>query len=135
MDLMENEFLIFEEAKTYYGKPNLEERTFLFAKSIRELIKNLPKSIANNEDGKQLIRSSGSVGANYIEANESISRKDLAFRIKICKKEAKESVYWLKLLDTEGKNDLEISVEKKIKEANELVLIFMAILKKVEITE
>lgn len=71
------------------SKPyNLEERTFLFAKGIRDLIYKLPYSIANTEDGKQVIRSSGSVAANYIEANEHLSEKDFDYRIKVCRKEA-----------------------------------------------
>ncbi|MDX6191005.1 four helix bundle protein [Flavobacterium sp. Fl-318] len=81
------------------NKPyDLEERTFLFARECRLYIKTLPKTASNIEDGKQLIRSSGSVGANYIEANEKLSDKDLAFRLKIARKEAKESKYWLRLL-------------------------------------
>ncbi len=72
---------------------DLEERTFEFAKNIRILIKKIPKIVSNIEDGKQLIRSSGSVGANYIEANEALSKKDFVMRIKISRKEAKESVY------------------------------------------
>lgn len=68
-----------DEMKPY----NLEERTFEFAKDCRILISKLPKSIANIEDGKQLIRSSGSVGANYIEANEKLGDKDFSFRLKI----------------------------------------------------
>ncbi len=56
---------------------DLEERTYLFARDCRLLIKNLPKTISNIEDGKQLVRSSGSVGANYIEANEKLGDKDL----------------------------------------------------------
>ena len=54
--------------KTY----DLEERTYQFAKNVRLFIKTIPKTIANIEDGKQVVRSSGSVGANYIEANGSI---------------------------------------------------------------
>lgn len=64
---------------------DLEERTFQFAKNVRIWVKSLPKTIANVEGIKQLIRASGSVGANYIEANESLSKKDLVFRLKICK--------------------------------------------------
>ena len=72
---------------------DLEDRTFEFARRVRLLVKQLAKTAANIEDGKQLIRSSGLVGANYIEANESFSRKDFFMRIKICRKEAKESNY------------------------------------------
>ena len=68
---------------------DLEERTFQFAKSVRLFIKTLKKTIANIEDSKQLVRSSGSVGANYIEANESLSKKYFVYRIKICRKEVK----------------------------------------------
>jgi four helix bundle protein len=79
---------------------DLEERTFLFAKRVREFIKKLPRSIANHQDGIQLIKASGSVGANYIEAKEGASDKDYFYRIKVCKKEIRESTFWLKLLDT-----------------------------------
>jgi four helix bundle protein len=59
----------------------------------------LPKSIISIEDGSQLVRSSGSVGANYIEAQEALSKKDFAMRVKISRKEARESRYWLNLLE------------------------------------
>ncbi|MEO0571348.1 MAG: four helix bundle protein [Bacteroidota bacterium] len=77
---------------------NLEERIYVFARECRILVKSLPKTIGNIEDGKQLIRSSGSTGANYIEANEKLGNKDFLMRAKIARKEAKESHYWLKLL-------------------------------------
>ena len=76
---------------------DLEERTFQFAKAVRLFVKTLPKTIANIEDGKQLIKASGSVGANYIEANESLGKKDFLMRIKISRKEAKESASCIKL--------------------------------------
>jgi four helix bundle protein len=60
---------------------DLEDRTFEFARDVRAFVKVLPKTLSNIEDGKQLIRSSGSVGANYIEANESLSKKDFIMRI------------------------------------------------------
>ena len=68
---------------------NLEERTFLFAKECRIYIRSLPKNTSNIEDGKQLIRSSGSIGANYLEANEKLGDKDLIFRLKIAQKKLK----------------------------------------------
>lgn len=77
---------------------NLEERTYLCARECRFFIKMLPKTLNNIEDGKQLIRASGSVGANYIEANEKLGEKDFLMRAKIARKEAKEAEYWLKLL-------------------------------------
>ena len=62
---------------------DLEERTYLFARDCRLYVKKLPKTISNMEDGKQLVRSSGSVGANYIEANEKLGDKDFLFRVKL----------------------------------------------------
>lgn len=75
----------------------LDERTYQFSKLVTIFCRKLPKTISNIEYSKQLIRSSGSTGANYIEANEALSRKDFKMRIKICRKEAKESAYWLRL--------------------------------------
>ena len=107
----------------------LEDRTLAFAKRVRAFVKRLRKTIANIEDSKQLIKASGSVGANYIEANEAISKKDFILRIKICRKEAKESRYWLRLVDT---NDEELEDERKEleQEATELTNIFGSILRK-----
>ncbi len=113
------------------SKPyDLEDRTLSFAKNSRVLVKKLRKTTANIEDGKQLIRSSGSVGANYIEANESLSKKDFVMRIKICRKEAKESRYWLKLIDTNDEHDHENDRKYLIEESTELMNIFGAILQK-----
>jgi four helix bundle protein len=111
--------------ENYY---DLEERTFVFAKNVRDFIGKISKSISNFEDSKQLVRSSGSVGANYIEANEAISKKDFVHRIKICRKEIKESRYWLNLISVEN----EILNERKqlINESTQLMKIFGAILEK-----
>src|SRR4051812_5814598 len=79
---------------------DLEERTFLFAQSIRVFVKALPRTMGNAEDVRQLIRASGSVAANWIEANESLSKKDFLLRAKICRKEAKESRLFLRLIET-----------------------------------
>ena len=83
---------------------DLEERTLKFAKKVIRFVKDLPKTIANIEVIKQLVRASGSVGANYIEANEALSKKDFIMRAKICRKEAKESRYWLKLIEVNGED-------------------------------
>ncbi|MBN1844963.1 MAG: four helix bundle protein [Sedimentisphaerales bacterium] len=84
-------------------------------------LKNTP---ANIEDRKQLIRSSGSIGANYIEANEALGKKDFVMRIKICRKEAKESRYWLCLIDTNNHLELEQERQTLENEARELTYIF-----------
>ena len=94
------------------------------------LVKKLPRNISNIEDGKQLTRSSGSVGANYIEANESLSKKDFTMRIMISRKEAKESQYWLRLVDTQENAMLEKERQNLTKEATELMMIFSAIMRK-----
>jgi len=108
---------------------DLEDRTLAFAKRVRGFVKSLPNSLANIEDGKQVVRSSGSVGANYIEANESLSKKDFALRIKICRKEAKETAYWLKLLEVTNEHT-EKEQKDLVQEATELMKIFGAILQK-----
>ena len=109
---------------------DLEDRTLKFAKDVRSFVKKLPKTIGNIEDGKQLIRASGSVGANYIEANESLSKKDFVMRIKISRKEAKESRYWLRLVDTNEDQEMESFRNALIQEATELMNIFGSILQK-----
>jgi len=77
-----------------------------------------------------LIRSSGSVGANYIEANEPLGDKDFLVHVKICRKEAKESRYWLRLVDTAVNEQSEAERGQLIKEAQELTLIFNAIIRR-----
>ena len=110
-------------------KFDLEERTFVFANNVRNIVYQLPKSIVNIEDGRQVTRSSGSVGANYIEANEALGCKDFLLRIKTSRKEAKETIYWLKLLKNFNKS-FEKEIDILIIEANELMLIFNSIIMK-----
>ncbi len=117
-----------QNAKQY----DLEDRTFAFARDVREFVKGLKRTLANIEDGKQLIRASGSVGANYIEANEALSKKDFLMRIRICRKESKESRYWLRLVDTCGDQKLEARRQELIQEATELMNIFGSIIRKSE---
>ena len=111
---------------------DLEERTLQFAKDIRAFVKALPRTIANEQDIRQLVRASGSVGANYIEANESLSKKDFVMRTKISRKEAKESRYWLRLLDTGENDSVDTTRDALIQEATELMNIFGAIVRKSE---
>ena len=115
-----------ENSKQY----DLEERTLKFAKRVRAFVKKLKTTINNIEDGKQLIRASGSVGANYIEANEALSKKDFVMRIKICRKEGKEIRYWLKLINPEGNKEMEQERKELVQEATELTNIFGSILRK-----
>ncbi|MFA5689280.1 MAG: four helix bundle protein [Kiritimatiellales bacterium] len=109
---------------------DLEDRTFGFAKSVRRFVRALKQDIPNYEDSKQLVRSSGSVGANYIEANDSLSKKDFIMRIKIFRKEAKESRYWLNLIESFEDKKLAEERHALAREAQELMNIFGAILQK-----
>jgi four helix bundle protein len=106
---------------------DLEERTFEFCKAVRLFVKNLPRTTANTEDVKQLIRSSGSVGANYREANEALSKKDFLVRIRISRKEAKECVYWLRVIRETNDLDSPAEAERLMGEAGELTKILSAI--------
>ncbi|SFH54922.1 four helix bundle protein [Planctomicrobium piriforme] len=109
---------------------DLETRTFDFALHVRQFVRQLPRTLCNTEDAKQVVRSSGSVGANYIEANESLSKKDFRMRLRIARKEAKETRYWLRLIDIGSIKDLSESRDALIKEATEIMLILSAILSK-----
>ncbi len=109
---------------------DLEERTFQFAKNVSLYMKRFPKTISNIEYGKQVVRSSGSVGANYIEANEALSKKDFIMRIKISRKEAKESAYWLRLAVETNSEEYTKDGNKLSNEATELKKILSSILEK-----
>ena len=117
-----------EQPKRY----DLEDRTFEFAQMVRAFVKRLPWTICNLEDVKQLVKASGSVGANYIEANDALSKKDFRMRLRISRKEAKESRYWLRLLDAGSDPALEEKRSALIRESDELVKIISSILNKTE---
>lgn len=107
---------------------NLDIRTFRFAKNCKMLIKSLQKSITNIEYAKQLTRASGSVAANYIEANEALSKKDFLMRCRISRKEVKEARMWLQLIDVPV--DQTNNQQLLINEATELLKIFSTIIDK-----
>lgn len=111
---------------------DLEERTAVFAESVRVFVRELPRTISNIEDVKQLVRASGSVAANCIEANEALGDKDRVMKFRTCRKEAKECQLWLRLLNT-GENAVTRREGGTLRqEAHELKLIFSAIVKKLE---
>ena len=120
----QNSKLKNQPAKQY----DLEDRTLRFAKRVIGYVDSLAKTMAHQEITHQLIRSVGSVGANYIEANESLSKKDFVMRIKISRKEAKETRYWLEL--SEPRNELQEEKCALLKESTELMKILGAILEK-----
>lgn len=109
---------------------DLEERTFQFAKKVILFSKKLPQTQSNLVNIKQVIRSSGSVGANYIEANESLSKKDFIMRAKISRKESKETIYWLRLIMETNESLFELECTRLITEAVELKKIFSSIIGK-----
>ncbi len=109
---------------------DLEGRTFEFAKRCRDFVNKLPKTTSNLVNGKQLIRSSGSVASNYVEANEALSKKDYFHRTKICRKEAKESRLWLRLCELKENKDLEKECQELVQEAFELTRIFGSIIER-----
>ncbi len=113
---------------------DLEDRTFSFAKRVRRFVRKVPRSHLTMDDSRQLIRSSGSIGANYIEANDSLSRKDLRMRIKICRKEAEETGYWLRLIDP-GDKGLKPVRSLLLDESMQLMRIFGAILRNTRSSE
>jgi four helix bundle protein len=106
---------------------DLEERTLAFSKRAVKFCRSLPRTVIDSEMGKQLVRSSTSVGANYIEANECLGKKDFLMRIRICRKEAKESGYWLKLLEPVSA-DLRDEHQALLQESVELTRIFGSII-------
>jgi four helix bundle protein len=105
---------------------DLEKRTSEFAKNVIRLCKQLPQNVINRELIGQLVDASGSVGANYREANDALSKKDFRHRIKITRKEAKEAYYWLELLQ-EANPEYKAEIDKLLTEALELKKIFSSI--------
>lgn len=111
-----------------YKKP-LDERTLEFAKNIIRLCRKLSKNSVTIEPIKQVMRSGCSVGANYREANDALSKKDFVFRMRISRKEAKETMYWLELL-TEACPEFQNEIDPLMQEAHELVKILSSIIEK-----
>ena len=112
-------------------KYDLEERTLNYANQVRNVCLSLQSSKVASSDINQVIKSSGSIGANYIEANEGISKKDLIHRLRIARKEAKETHYWLKLIIHQSPDEYKEILTNLIKEADELRAILSSIITKV----
>ncbi len=110
----------------------LENRCHEFAKRVRRFCRKLKMDIANAEDVRQLVRASNSVGANYIEANENVGPGDLRYRIKVSRKESKESMHFLGLIEVFGDVDLETERLALINEAGQLRKIFSSMLNKLK---
>ncbi|MFH0972884.1 MAG: four helix bundle protein [Patescibacteria group bacterium] len=110
---------------------DLEDRTLEFSRRIIRLTKALPKNTVNFKLIDQVVRSGTSMGANYREANETETKKDFKYRIRICRKEGKETIYWLQLI-IEANPEFKKRVDPLLQETIELVKIFAAILIKSE---
>lgn len=108
---------------------DLEERTTEFAKRVIRLCKELPKNTINNRLIDQIIRSAGSVGANYREANEALGKKDFSHRLRIARKECKETNHWLQLIQ-EANQDFGKRMESLFTECDEIRNILSAIINK-----
>ena len=113
----------------------LEERCYQFGKRVRAFCREVKKDLANIEDIKQLVKASGSVGANYIEANENVGRGDLKFRLKVCRKESKESMHFLGLMELFDDGELEKERIFLVDEAIQLRKIFTAMIRKLDANE
>lgn len=109
----------------------LEDRCHEYAKRVRRFCRKLKLDTANIEDVKQLVRSNGSIGANYVEANENVGLGDLKYRIKVSRKEAKESMHFLGLIEVFGNVELEQERAQLIDEASQLRKILSSILNKI----
>jgi four helix bundle protein len=126
-------FMIDSSYASERPKYDLEHRTQMFAEHIRAFLSRIPRVPDSNEDRDQLFRSSGSVAANYIEANEALGKDDFLMRIRISLKESKESRLWLSLLHVPAcEDDLEKERRRLQDEAHQLVRIFSAILRKTQ---
>ena len=110
-------------------KYDLEERTLKFAEEIIRFAKSLPDNSINRPLISQLIRAATSIGANYCEADAAESKKDFKHKIGICRKEAKETRYWLRLISN-ANPDKTSECRRLWKESHELLLIFSTIFKK-----
>jgi len=113
------------------AKYNLEERTKKFAENIIKFAKKIPKNVINLPMIGQLIDAGTSVGANYHEANGASSKKDFKNKIYICKKEAKETKYWLELIII-ANPELKEEGSVLVQESHELILIFSKIIITIE---
>ena len=108
---------------------DLEKRTNEFAKAVIRLCKQLPRNPINDRLVGQVVGSAGSVGANYREANDALGKKDFIQRMKIARREAKESLHWLELI-LESERNRESEIKPLIKEASELKKILSSIIAK-----
>lgn len=112
-------------------KFDLEERTLNFAKKIIHLCQSLPNNTVNFKLIDQIIRSAGSVGANYREANDALGKKDFLLRLRISRKESKETLFWLDLI-SDANPKIEKDISPLTEECVQIRNILSAIINKVD---
>jgi len=117
--------------QTQNRKFDLEDRTLNFAKRIIKLCQLLDNNIVNSKLIDQMVRSGGSVGANYREANDALGKKDFTHRLRISRKETKETIFWLELL-LESNPNQKSEINLLINEGIEIRNILSAIIRKIE---
>jgi four helix bundle protein len=110
---------------------NLEKRTTEFAKAVIGICKHLPRNPINDRLIGQVVGASGSIGANYREANDALGKKDFIQRLKIARREAKECIHWLELI-LEANTDIETKIGPLLRECDELKKILSSIILKSE---
>lgn len=113
---------------------DLDKRSLKFASLVAKLMIKLPESQVNREYGRQVIRSSASIGANIEEADGTLSKRDFVNKLSIARREARESRYWLKLIkevDLITNTEYKLTLESLVQESNELMLILSAIINKI----
>ncbi len=108
-------------------KYDLEERTALFGELVIKLCRSIKQDNITAPMINQLIRSSTSIGANYMEANGASSKRDFVNKIFICKKESQETKHWLRMISSSITDNIKDELEKISKECQELIFIFQKI--------
>jgi four helix bundle protein len=129
LQIPRNKQITMTKSQITNRKYDLEERTLRFAKGVIGLCKSLPNNTVNFKLVDQLIRSAGSIGANYREANDALGKKDFIHRLRIARKEAKETIFWLELV-LEANKDKRKEIDILINECTEIRNILSAIINK-----
>jgi len=109
---------------------DLKDRTLNYAVRVRSFVRTIKRDRINQDDLAQLVRASGSVGANFIEAIESLSKKDFLYRLRICLKEGKESRFWLKVIQNSNTISNPDEMNALLQESKELIRILSSIIQK-----
>jgi four helix bundle protein len=108
---------------------DLAERTAAFGEHVIQFSRRIPQNAISSPIVRQLVRSATSIGANYLEADEAGSKKEFRYRISVCRREARETQYWLRIVVASNPN-CKVEARQHWQEARELVLILESIHRK-----